>query len=175
MQWCPLDDIDGTSSSSCSETSRTGRELIDHDSNAEGGTGSTVDPAPDEGACAVVSGGGKKAAIDSLVAVPITEVRSSSGWKKPGSGPKTTTRNSTISFNESGAIDESRGHASPRLLSSNNYSATNQCGCGKILEASRVISIARETSQHVRSSELEKYKTNADYDETHTFRLNSGL
>lgn len=148
-QWCPLGDSDGTSSSSCSESLHTGRELIDQDSNAEGGTGSTVDQASDEGICVVANGGGKKAAINSFVAVPMTELRSSSGWQNSGSGTTTTTCNSTISSYQSGMTDESRGHASPRLLPSNKYSATNQCGSGRVLEISRVISIGRDTNRRV--------------------------
>lgn len=141
-QWCQVDDSDGTSSSSCSETSRTSGEATDQDNNAGGDTGSTLDPATDGGVCVVANGGDKKAAIDSLVRVPLAELWSSSGGLNAGSGPTTKTHASLISC-ENGTIDESQRRPSPSLLSNDKYSSTDQCGCGKILGKTRVISMGR--------------------------------
>lgn len=130
-QWCPLDDSDGTSSSSSSETSRTWGEPIHQDiNNAEGGTGSTLDPATDGGVCVVANGGGRKAAIDSFVGVPTTELCSSIGGENARSGPTTATRTSTIPHG-SGTIDASLGRTSSHVLSNGKYSTTDKCGCGR--------------------------------------------
>lgn len=153
-QRCHDDNSDRTSSSSCSsETSRTGGELIDQADNAEGDTGSTLDTASVGRVCVIDKGGNKKAAIDSFVGVPPAELGPSSGGGDAGAGPTTTTRTSTI-VREKGATDGSWGHAYPRLLSNDKYCATDQYGCGRIIETTQVISIGHveRISMYVHSS-----------------------